>query len=256
MSKAHVPPQAAGNTERVTASIVRISDGVMQNGRSANGGMWVRGLCARCNSLAGARFDGAYADFADRLEIHARVIERIGLLRPWEPPPVGLAPGLVARSILIGMFAISPNLRIIFPELAGDLCANRPHIRMPQGATLRYALYADRTARLAGPIGAHRVLTVREDFDTFAEVFFRPLAWVLAPTQGTNEVIGSSILDRQGWPRADEWPLYGPDVERTDLRNLARSIPIVRHPMAGRRDEWIEMMADEITPVLEGEIPA
>jgi hypothetical protein len=30
----------------------------------------------------------------------------------------------------------------------------------------------------------------------------------------------------------------------------------VTHPLAGRREEWIEMFSDEITPVLEGLIPA
>lgn len=58
------------------------------------------------------------------------------------------------------MFAVSPNLWVIFPGLADDLLAGRDHIQMPQGATLRFALFAERRARIAGPMGAHRILTV------------------------------------------------------------------------------------------------
>lgn len=257
MTKAHVPPQAAGNGGKVTSAIVQLKGGVLRNGRHYTGGMWVRGLCQSCNGLAGQRYDLAYGDFAKRLATHAEVNNRLHLLRPWDPPAVRVAPGLVSRSILFGMSAVSPNLRVVFPGLADDLLAGRDHIQMPQGATLRFALFAERRARIAGPMGAHRVLTVREDFDTFAEVFFRPLAWVLAPTiTGGSRIDGASVLDRQGWACADEWLQYGPDVVNVDLRDLTRRVPVVRHPLSTGRHEWVEMFSDDITPVLEGLIPA
>jgi hypothetical protein len=155
------------------------------------------------------------------------------------------------------MFAVSPNLRATFPQLADDLRSTDPHLALPDGVSLRYALYPAPFTRLAGPMSAHRVLSTREDFDTFAEVFFSPLAWVLAPTRfGDSGYLATSTLDRHRWAFADEWPLYGPDVTNVDLRNLARSIPTVRHPMADSPLEWIELYADEITVVLEGAIPA
>jgi hypothetical protein len=255
MTKAHVPPQAAGNTAKVTSSIALVSDGVLRTGRQSAGGMWVRGLCEPCNGLAGQRYDTAYGEFAKSLDRHTAIGRRLHLLRPWEPPAVRVAPGLVSRAILFGLFAVSPHLRVIFPDLARDLLTKRDHIQMPPGATLRFALYSQRSARVAGPISAHRVLTRREDFDTFGEVFFRPLAWVLAPTRPAP-TSGLSVLDAQGWACADEWLQYGPDVVSTDLRNLTRRLPVVTHPLAGRREEWIEMFSDEITPVLEGLIPA
>lgn len=256
MTRAHVPPQAAGNGEKVTSAIVQIEGGVLQNGRHSTGGMWVRGLCEPCNGLAGQRYDVAYGEFAKRLLTHARLDNRLHLLRPWEPPAVRVAPGLVSRSILFGMFAVSPNLRVIFPDLAADFLAQRDHIQMPYGATLRFALLPDRRARIAGPMSAHRVLTLREDFDTFGEVFFRPLAWVLAPTGVSSRASGRSVLDRQGWACADDWLQYGPDVTGLDLRDLVRRVPVVQHPLSRAREEWVELMSDKITPVLEGMIPA
>jgi hypothetical protein len=254
MTRAHVPPQAAGNTGKVTSASVQIVDGVMKPGRQQEGGLWVRGLCEPCNGLAGRRCDLASGEFAGRLETFARVGPRLGFLRPWEPPAVSVAPGLVARSIVIGMFAVSPNLRVIFPQLAADLLNERDHIRMPQGATLRFALLPERRARIAGPMSAHRVLTLREDFETFAEVFFCPLAWVLAPT-GESALGGQSVLERQEWATADKWLQYGPDVMAVDLRNLVRRVPLVSHPLSRRREEWIELSSDEIAPVLEGYVP-
>lgn len=257
MTKAHVPPQTAGNSEKVTSGIVRLSNGVRGPGRQASGGMWLRGLCEPCNNLAGRRYDLAYGEFAKSLIRHARFGNRLHLTRPWEPPPVGVAPGLVSRSVLFGFFAISPNLRVIFPELASDLRVERDHIAIPEGLTLRFAILPERRVRIAGPMSAHRVLTVREDFDTFGEIFFRPLAWVLAPTSSVESRFGNvSRLDREGWASADEWLQYGSDVVNVDLRNLVRRVPVVQHPYSIGRDEWIELFSDEITPVLEGEIPA
>ncbi|MFE9482835.1 hypothetical protein ACFYNM_30015 [Streptomyces spororaveus] len=64
MTKAHVPPQKAGNRDAVVSALLRVHDNKRSHGRASKGGMWFRGLCGECNSLAGARYDGAYADFA------------------------------------------------------------------------------------------------------------------------------------------------------------------------------------------------
>ncbi|WP_435090675.1 hypothetical protein [Micromonospora aurantiaca (nom. illeg.)] len=256
MTKAHVPPQAAGNSEQVTSALVRISERILQTGRHYAGGLWLRGLCAECNSLAGARYDDAYADFARRLRSYNRLPSHFHFPESQPTPPVSVAPGLVARSVMFGMFAISPNLRVIFPELAEDLRAQRRHISMPDGATLRFAIYEDPAARLTGPVHSLRVLKRREHYSTFAEIFFRPLAWVLTPSgRGDVPPGGVSILDRQRWATADDWLQYGPDVTSVDLRNLCRYVPFVQHPLAGSREDWIEMYSDEITPILEGRIP-
>lgn len=255
MTKAHVPPQAAGNTGKVTNASTRIVGGVLGPGRFSSGGLWLRGLCRDCNSLAGAEYDRAYADFSRAIESFMRFSSRGHLLHPEAAPAVSVSPGRVARCVLFGMFGISPNLRAIFPELADALRRQDPHVKMPDGVSLRWALYGGRGARLAGPIHAHRVLGHPQVYLTSAEIYFRPLAWVLAP-RGTGGLKGyESVLDREHWANADEWPQYGLDVTSVDLRNLTRHVPVVVHPMQGARDQWVELFSDEITPILEGVLP-
>jgi hypothetical protein len=256
MSRAHVPPRAAGNGADVTSAIVLISNGVLRSGRHAAGGMWLKGLCAECNSLAGARYDDAYADFSRRIQSYLRMPREFHLADRSGAPAVSVAPGLVARSVMFGMFAISPNLRIMFPELADQLRDERAHIAMPDGLSLRFALYRRNVARLTGPVHSFRVLNRREHYSTFAEIFFRPLAWVAAPAEryGVPDA-GVSIMDRQRWPSANEWLHYGSDVTSTDLRNLCRFVPQVGHPLAESRQDWIELYNNEITPFVEGIVP-
>jgi hypothetical protein len=74
MTKAHVPPQTAGNRNQVTCATVRIHNHIRSNGRPVAGGMWLRGLCGDCNSLAGARYDPAYGDFTKALDTYARTM--------------------------------------------------------------------------------------------------------------------------------------------------------------------------------------
>lgn len=255
MTKAHVPPQAAGNTGQVTSASTRIVEGVLGPGRFSTGGLWLRGLCRDCNSVAGGEYDPAYADFSRGIESFMRFSSRGHLPHPQAAPAVSVSPGRVARCVLFGLFGISPNLRVIFPDLADALRRQDPHIKMPDGVSLRWALYGGRRARLAGPIHAHRVLGRPEAYLTSAEIYFRPLAWVLAP-RGRGGLKGyESVLDREQWANADEWPQYGLDVTSVDLRNLTRRVPVVVHPMQGTRDQWVELFSDEITPILEGVLP-
>ncbi|MFG3404407.1 hypothetical protein [Streptomyces sp. NPDC048142] len=154
------------------------------------------------------------------------------------------------------MFAISPHLRELFPQLAANLHECKASISMPEGLELRLALYPHSTARLTGPVYSQRVLGRREHYNTFAEVYFSPLAWVLTSRRLDGPVSGvESILDRQGWPVADEWLRYSADVTSVDLRNLCRRIPVVGHPLADP-SEWVEMYSDEVTPFLEGLVPS
>jgi hypothetical protein len=158
MTKAHVPPQVAGNRGKVTSATVRVHNNVRTTGRRDAGGMWMRGLCGDCNSLAGLNYDRAYGDFAKALDTYQRTRSFLHLPRADPAPPVRVAPGLVARAILIGMFATTPQLRVMFPGLAVDLRERRSHIAMPDGASLRMALYPLRWARLASMFNNYQVL--------------------------------------------------------------------------------------------------
>jgi hypothetical protein len=220
--------------------------------------MWLYGLCGDCNSLAGRHYDMAYADFARALETDARLRSGLHLPRADPAPPVRLAPGRVIRSVLIGMFATTPHLRVMFHDLAEDLRHRREHIAMPDGATLRMALYPSRHTRLASMFNGYRVLVRRQYYDVFSEVYFRPLAWALTPSdRGYDEHMGDSILDHFRWATVDDWLCYGDDVTSTDLRDLCRGgVPRVVHPLLGQRqDDWVQIFSDEVTAFLEGEIP-
>ncbi len=258
MTKAHVPPQVAGNRGRVTSATVRVHNSVRSNGRLAAGGMWMRSLCGDCNSLAGLNYDSAYGDFAKALDTYQRARSSLHLPRAVPAPPVRVAPGRVARSILIGMFATTPQLRVTFPGLAVDLRERRDHIALPDGASLRMALHPLRGTRLASMFNGYRVLGRRLYYNVFSEVYFRPLAWALIPSdRGYDEHMGKSLFDELGWAIVDEWPQYGDDVTALDLRDLCRrGVPHVRHPLSGpEQDNWVQLFNDKITAIIEGQIP-
>jgi hypothetical protein len=63
------------------------------------------------------------------------------------------------------------------------------------------------------------------------------------------------VFDDERWAYADEWPLYR-DETATDLRNLIKTFPLVRHPFADDREDWVELYSDEITSFVEGAVPS
>lgn len=259
MTKAHVPPQVAGNRGKVTSATVRVHNNVRSIGRLDAGGMWMRGLCGDCNSLAGLNYDTAYGDFAKALDTYQRARSFLYLPRAAPAPPVHVAPGRVARSILIGMFATTPQLRVMFPGLAVDLRERRSHITLPDGASLRMALYPLRWTRLASMFNNYRLLGCRQYYNVFSEVYFRPLAWALIPSDRRfDEHMGESVFDSLGWATVDDWLQYGDDVTAVDLRDLCRrGVPHVRHPLSGHdEDNWVQLFSDTITAIIEGEIPS
>ncbi|GGM20114.1 hypothetical protein GCM10010129_75560 [Streptomyces fumigatiscleroticus] len=151
------------------------------------------------------------------------------------------------------------HLRVMFPGLAADLRERRDHIAMPDGATLRMALYPFAGTRLASMFNGYRVLTRIQHYDVFSEVYFRPLAWALTPSgRGYDAAMGESVFDNPRWAIVDDWLEYGDDVTAADLRDLCRQgVPRVRHPLlGGDQDEWVQFFSDHVTAIFEGEIPA
>lgn len=248
LSRTHVPSQEAGNGSLVRRARQQVKNGVLGPGRFSAGGMWVRGLCADCNHLSGTKVDRAYADFALALRGWLRPNSRRLLPQPSDVPAVPVAPGLVARSVLFGMHAISPGLRTRFPQLATDLLAGEERVKLPVGLSLRVAMYLGREARLAGPIHSYRVLSRYEAYPSQGEIYFPPLAWVLTIDDPR------SVFELQRWAAADDWPLYANDVTRVDLRMLTRTFPLVQHPLSRAPDEWISLTNDDIAPILVGDV--
>ncbi|MCJ1685350.1 hypothetical protein MT350_19510 [Rathayibacter sp. VKM Ac-2928] len=242
-TRAHVPPRAAGNGTNVKRLVFRTVDGrVLPAGRPLEGGMWVRGLCSRCNSDAGSRFDEAYADFARSVIRYGSTFAPLAQLSA--VPPVRLAPGPVSRSILHGMHALNPTLRLLFPELATALRAGGP-VRLPAQTKLRVAAYGFSRARLSGSIHSRRVLQEAAVHLSFADVVFPPFIWSL--------VVAEEGQATDDWADASEWPLYGPDAV-VGLRLLTHRFPLANYPLDVLPNSWIQMHSDEAAVILEGNV--
>jgi hypothetical protein len=112
-----VPPRAVGNDGVLQERALWIADA-----RGARLSEWKRGrlsvygLCEDCNNLTSARADPAYADFHDQVTRLRRSMRH--LLVDHNGLPARLFPGLVARSVLAGMFAINDRLQEHYPDLA------------------------------------------------------------------------------------------------------------------------------------------
>jgi hypothetical protein len=59
LTKAHVPPQCAGNDKLVGRSLLINRQGHLTSGRKLFGGVFFYGLCEECNNFAG-KYDEAY----------------------------------------------------------------------------------------------------------------------------------------------------------------------------------------------------
>lgn len=252
LSKAHVPPQAAGNTTKVLRAADVIVDQLRRPGRWSEGGMWVRGLCEDCNNQAGNTYDVPYADFAEQVErLSSPTAKRLAVIRG-EVPGARFAPGLVSRAVLFGMFAINPRLRVLFPELADDL-RNEPTpgnglIRWPDKLALKVACthpqVPDRGVISSG-VWAMRVLHERVAHWTFGDIVWPPLMWSLVPKDNDSERDGLGPQITKPLPDVSEWVRYGPDRTSVDLRHLVRTLPAMPHPMLLRTDDWVELMTND-----------
>jgi hypothetical protein len=256
LSRAHVPPRVAGNVSSVQRApdvIDRTGGGrTRRPGSWVSGGLQVRGLCERCNHLAGRMYDQPYADFASDVRNLSTAAARRLAVMPGEPPPVFFAPGLVARCVIFGMFAINPRLRIVFPHLAEDLLREDPPgsgpVRWPDQLVLRVGRVPanwSRWAVLSSGIWSMRVISERVTHFSFGDVVFDPLVWSLVPRGDGSErkQLGPAITERLA--DASGWIHFGPDRTAVDLRNLTRTFPALLHPAFANRDEWVEMRGSD-----------
>jgi hypothetical protein len=248
MTEAHVPPKAAGNRwpDRQRALWVMGKRGAQLSGWQP-GGLSVYGLCGDCNHVTSERADPAYIDFHRDVSWLLDSPARRLLSTPGDLP-ARVAPGLVARSVLAGMFATNDNLYDRMPELAEGIRAGRDDLRLPEDLRLLMALTPGPMSRLGGPVGYMQVLTTRRFHMPLAEVWFAPLVWCLRSARETDPSLGPDFTS--GWADATGWVRYGSELV-TDLRNVIGALPVTWPPQFGA-DEWLILSSDEAMTAVEG----
>lgn len=251
LSRTHVPAKCAGNDQGVQRRYLQrgASGGLALSPKRFRGGLYVYGLCGKCNSVAG-RWDPAYKE----LSVGLRSCWSSGMLdlpgNRIDLPSVSIRPSSIARSILMGFFGVNHSLRDRFPDLAFGLLAGSEPLCLPSKLRLRVALAQGTSGRLTGAIHTRQVIGPTStggqlSLLSSAAVYFPPLAWQLASPD-------SILLDEQGWADASLW-LEVPLAGRCDVRDLFRDLPLVREPSQDPEisDRLFHLLADELTPIVE-----
>jgi hypothetical protein len=245
LTLAHVPPRQVGNHGgRVQRAPWVTSPAGAKLGSFKAGPLTVYGLCADCNNLTSGMDDPAYIDFHKEVERYLRPTMRRLLLEPTQIP-ARVAPGLVARSVLAGMFALNDRLQEHYPEFADELRDSGADRRLPDELSLRLALTSGSHARVGGPVMFMRVLGTRELHSPFADIWFPPLAWCLTSSRPAPSSLGPEISDR--WADVSDWIRYRTETT-VDLRDLVRRIEFASAPQFGA-DEWVTMLGDSMAAV-------
>ncbi|WP_336671467.1 hypothetical protein [Tsukamurella sp. USMM236] len=256
LSKAHIPPQCAGNRQ---AAVKRmrpyIQDEVMRQSSPKDGGMWLRTICQDCNNLA-SKYDPAYGDLARRIDVANRLAGRVVLPYGGDGtvPAISVAPGRVARSVLHGMVALAPSMSLMHDDFLASLILDDDSLRLPEGLRLSVARVDTCACRISSAYSMMRVVGARQMYDVLAEVCFYPFLWILHSTRSSHVSLGPHLADAEGWGDATEWIRYSRSAYRADMRDVLSRLPMTTHPTERDRDEWVEMLNQEHSYLLEGAI--
>ncbi|MEV6527160.1 hypothetical protein AB0M43_35040 [Longispora sp. NPDC051575] len=248
MTKAHVPAQMAGNGPTVRraryVSKLRSTEGkerFVELGRAADGGLWVYGLCDPCNRVIQAPFEIRYKELAAMFKGLWNRDLTLSVPSPVTVPDVIFHPGAVARAVVIGMYAMNPALRGLYPQLADTLGNGDAKIVLPPDLKLRLAIARGRGARIAGGGGGLVIgqTTAGKPVGiiSFGSIYFPPLAWQFVASDA------APLLDRQGWADVSNWLEIDPADERLFSTVCTTSLPLAMHPThdPAFRHTWIEL---------------
>lgn len=178
LSREHVPPKSAGNSDRVRAHTIvdwldRPTLDDIPGGRFEQGGVWGYTLCTSCNSRTG-RLSHAYRRVAaaaarmfvdDLPAVDELNMERVTRLLRLQ---IQMNPGMFARQVMSLMCSLAGpwDLATRYPELR-DAVLNGTSCAMPDGLSLGTLLCAGPYGLTAGPslhidaaVGAWRWIVV------------------------------------------------------------------------------------------------
>ncbi|MFG1955063.1 hypothetical protein [Micromonospora sp. NPDC048830] len=227
LTRTHVPAKAAGNRVR-RSRMVSANGRVIPDPDPRDGGLYVFAHCRTCNGDLQAQYDPAYAEMANGLRHLWVPYPTPGMPLRHALPAIDIMPGAIARTVLIGFFALAPKLRALHPGLADSLVRRDPAITLPPNFAIHLALSVGTQARIAGPFfnivassmgrGARNV-GVRSS----ASIYFPPLAWQFAPPDDV-------LLTAQGWANVSDW-LSMPADRTVPLRTVCPpTLPMVWVP--------------------------
>lgn len=235
LSKTHAPPAGAGNDGNRYREMIQAR--TRKPGSVKDGGLWVRGLCERCNNDAGRNYDTAYIAFADEMRTFVAGHNDIFVPSDHQVPAKAVAPGRVARSVLFNMFALWLRLRHYASDLAEDLVDHRHPTQLPPQYRLRVAGYRGRPILESLTFAANAMRT-DDKYNVVGAFYFEPFAWALVYEDDT-------LLDKFGWGDATDWVRYNPDAARLDLRDVLDRFPLVRRPADLFGENGMEFDGDE-----------
>ncbi len=208
LTETHVPPGSAGNTDSASRLCKETDDdGVVcfVKGREKLGGTRFYSQCHRCNTGIVSRYDAEWPLWADDI---LGCLDGLGRRVPDAGFPMILPrrrPGAFVRSVLAGMFALTPTTRQGWPDVADALRTGAP-VDDPRDLHLLMHLYS----------GPHRIVS---------SGMGRATSSTLVPGGGSLE----SILGEIAWP-----PLHFVLVHRSDLD----AWPCKSDVTAWLRDDW------------------
>jgi hypothetical protein len=151
-SKTHVPARAAGNDQPSATMGYRQVEGLarVHPGSLRQGGAWRWLLCESCNGIAG-RYDEEFLLWWRTFVVEWPKIEtrrafdvRQGRLRG--------KPGAFVRSVLAGMFAMNPTLRVRYPVVAQAILTGSA-VEAPEEMRLLLRLYRGKRRYVVGMMG-------------------------------------------------------------------------------------------------------